>query len=62
MFKFLCLTFPEVEIVTELENAKDKIQQMERGKAELEQKFKNCNKENDNSQQEQSVSLGIIDF
>ena len=62
MLKFLCLTFSEVEIVTELESAKNKIQQMKRGKAELEQKLKNCNKENDNSQQEQSVSLGIIDF
>lgn len=61
-FTFLCLTFPKVEIVTELESAKDKIKQIERGNAELEQKFKNCNKENNNSQQEQSVNLGTVDF
>ena len=60
--KILCLTFLEVEIVTELESAKDKIKQIERGNAELEQKFKNCNKENNNSQQEQSVNLGTVDF
>lgn len=61
-FKFLCLTFLIVEIVAELESAKDKIRQMERGKAELEEKFRNCNNNNDNSQQEQSVSFGIVNF
>ena len=38
------------------------MQQMERDKAELEEKFRNCNKKNDYSQQEQSVSLGIVNF
>ena len=60
--KILCLTFLEVEMVTELESTKDKIQQMERGKADLEEKFKNCQKKNDKSQQEQSASFGIDNF
>jgi len=61
-FIFLCLTYLKVEIVAELQAAKDKIRQMERGKAELEEKFRNCNKKNDYSQQKRSVSLGIVNF